>query len=207
MPFCVGLTGGIGSGKSTAASLFGEHGAAIVDTDAISHELTRPGGHAVEAIREAFGAGFIAADGGLDRPRMRERVFGDPAAKSKLEAILHPMIRTSARARVDAALAPYVILVVPLLLETGAYRDVIRRVLVVDCSEARQIERATRRSNLSAEAVRAIMASQLPRAERLARADDVLDNDGDLAGLRRQVAALHANYLALAGVSRSNGPQ
>ncbi len=198
MPFCVGLTGGIGSGKSTAAKLFGDLGAAVVDTDAISHELTRAGGSAIGAIREAFGDGYVTADGSLDRARMRERVFGDPAAKSKLEAILHPMIRERSRADVAAARQPYVILVVPLLLETGAYRDLVRRVLVVDCGEARQVERATRRSRLSDAEVRAIMASQLPREARRARADDVIDNDGGLDALRGQVGELHAKYLLLA---------
>lgn len=198
MPFCVGLTGGIGSGKSTAAALFAELGAAVIDTDAISHELTQPGGRAIDAIREAFGAGYIAADGSLDRPRMRERVFSDPAAKSRLEAILHPLIRERSRADVAAAKQPYAVLVVPLLLETGAYRDVTHRVLVVDCSEAKQIERATRRSRLSAAEVQAIMATQLPRAERRARADDLIDNDGGMESLRRQAGELHAKYLTLA---------
>jgi len=198
MPFCVGLTGGIGSGKSTAAALFAELGAAVIDTDAISHELTQPGGRAIDAIRQVFGAGYIAADGSLDRKRMRERVFSDPAAKSRLEAILHPLIRERARADVAAAKQPYVVLVVPLLLETGAYRDVTRRVLVVDCSEAKQIERATRRSRLSAAEVQAIMTTQLPRAERRARADDLIDNDSGMESLRRQAAELHAKYLTLA---------
>ncbi len=198
MPFCVGLTGGIGSGKSTAAALFAELGAAVIDTDAISHELTQPGGRAIDAIREAFGAGYIAADGSLDRPRMRERVFSDPAAKSRLEAILHPLIRERSRADVAAAKQPYAVLVVPLLLETGAYRDVTHRVLVVDCSEAKQVERATRRSRLSAAEVQAIMATQLPRAERRARADDVIDNDGGMESLRRQAGELHVKYLSLA---------
>jgi dephospho-CoA kinase len=198
MPFCVGLTGGIGSGKSTAAKLFGDFGAAVVDTDAISHELTQASGPAISAIREAFGDGYLAADGSLDRARMRELVFGKPAAKSKLEAILHPLIRERSRADVAAAKRPYVILVVPLLLETGAYRDLVRRVLVVDCSEARQVERATRRSRLSDAEVRAIMASQLPREARRARAHDVIDNDGGMDALRGQVGELHARYLVLA---------
>lgn len=198
MPFCVGLSGGIGSGKSTVAGMFEQCGAAVVDTDAISHELTRPGGDAIGAIRDAFGPGHIAADGSLDRARMRERVFRDPAAKARLEAILHPLIRERSRTSVAAAKQPYVILVVPLLLETGAYHDLVGRVLVIDCSEARQIERATRRSRLSADEVRAIMVSQLPRAERLRHADDVLDNDGGMEALRRQVGELHAKYLALA---------
>jgi dephospho-CoA kinase len=153
----------------------------------------------MSAIRSQFGPEYVAAGGGLDRGRMRGLVFQDATAKAKLEAILHPMIREAARARVGAARAPYVILVVPLLLETGACLDLARRVLVVDCSEARQVERAMRRSGLSAAEVRAIMAAQLPRAERLARADDVLDNDGGMEALGRQVGELHARYLALAG--------
>ena len=197
MPYCVGLTGGIGSGKSTAAGAFEALGAAVVDTDAISHEITAPGGAAIAAIRSQFGAESVAADGGLDRGRMRGLVFRDPAAKGKLEAIVHPMIREIARARVSAARAPYVVLVVPLLLETGAYREIARRVLVVDCSEARQVERAGARSGLSAGEVRQIMAAQMPRAERLARADDVLDNDGGMDALERQVGALHVRYLEL----------
>ena len=198
MGYCVGLTGGIGSGKSTAAGMFEALGAAVVDTDGLSHELTAPGGAAMPALREQFGPEYVAADGGLDRERMRRLVFQDAAARAKLEAILHPMIREMARERVTAARAPYVVLMVPLLLETGACLDIARRVLVVDCGEERQIERATRRSRLTAAEVRAIMASQLARAERLQRADDVLDNDGGMEALRRQVRELHARYLALA---------
>lgn len=199
MPFCVGLTGGIGSGKSTAAGMFEALGAAVVDTDGISRELTAPNGAAIPALREQFGPEYVAANGGLDRERMRRLVFDNDAARAKLEAILHPMIRDISRERVAAARAPYVILMVPLLLETGAVLDLARRVLVVDCSESRQLERATRRSGLSASEVRAIMATQLPRAERFARADDVLDNDGGMEALRRQVGELHAKYLTLAG--------
>lgn len=198
MPFCVGLTGGIGSGKSVAADMFKALGAAVVDTDEISRNLTSARGAAMRAIREQFGPEYIAADGSLDRERMRRLVFGNAAAKQQLEAILHPMIRAESLTRVAAASAPYVILVVPLLLETGAYLDLVQCVLVVDCSEERQIERAARRSGLSADEVRAIMASQLPRAARLGRVDDTLDNDGDLASLRRQVAQLHARYLSRA---------
>ena len=198
MTYCVGLTGGIGSGKSTVAGAFEALGAAVVDTDAISRKITAPGGAATASIRLQFGPEYIAADGSLDRARMRELVFQDPAARKKLEAILHPMIREIARAGVSAARAPYVVLVVPLLLETGAYRDLARRVLVVDCSEARQVERASRRSGLSAGEVRRIMSAQLPRAERLARADDVLDNDSGMDALKRQVGVLHARYLELA---------
>ena len=196
MPFCVGLTGGIGSGKSAAAEMFRALGAAVVDTDEIARDLTRADGAAMPAIREQFGPQYVAADGSLDREKMRRLVFGNTAEKLRLEAILHPMIRAESRARVATASAPYVILVVPLLLETGAYLDLVQRVLVVDRGEERQVERAARRSGLAADEVRAIMASQMPRATRRARADDTLDNDGDLASLRSQVAVLHAGYLA-----------
>jgi dephospho-CoA kinase len=198
MPFCVGLTGGIGSGKSVASSMFGELGAAIVDTDEISRALTAPGGAAIAAIRESFGPEHIAADGGLDRARMRSLVFGDADAKRKLEGILHPRIRDRMRAAVAAAREPYVIAVIPLLFETGVCRDLLQRVLVVDCEESEQVRRASSRSGLTAQEVRAIMAAQLPRTERLKRADDVLQNDGSVEALRAQVARLHARYLDLA---------
>ncbi|HXV11849.1 MAG TPA: dephospho-CoA kinase [Burkholderiales bacterium] len=198
MPFCVGLTGGIASGKTSAAKRFEELGAAVIDTDAIAHELTGPGGAAMAKIGDAFGADFVAPDGSLERIRMRQLVFGDPRARAKLEAILHPLIRAQARAQIAAAQQPYVMVVVPLLLETGAYRELVQRVLVVDCSEAQQIERAMRRSGLAESDVRAILAVQLSRAERLERADDVIDNSGGLETMRRQVDAMHAKYLALA---------
>ena len=197
MRFCVGLTGGIGCGKSQATGMFADLGADIVDTDAIAHELTAPGGLAMGAIAEAFGSDYVRENGSLDRDRMRERVFSDPTAKSRLEAIIHPMIRAESRRRVEEGAAPYVVLVVPLLLETGAYRDMVSRVLVVDCDESQQIARTMARSRLSEEAVRRIMAAQLPRAARLAQADDVLSNDADIASLRMQVAALHERYLEL----------
>jgi dephospho-CoA kinase len=199
MPFCVGLTGGIGSGKSVASGMFAELGAAVVDTDEISRALTAPGGAAISPIRRSFGVEYVATDGGLDRARMRGLVFGDAEARRKLEGILHPLIRDRLRADVAAARQPYVIAVIPLLFETGAYRDLLQRVLVVDCEESEQVRRASARSGLSAQEVRAIMATQLPRAERLKRADDVLVNDGSIEALRRQVARLHARYLDLAG--------
>lgn len=198
MAFCVGLTGGVGSGKSTAAEMFEALGAAVVDTDAISRELTGAQGTAMPAVRAQFGPEFVAADGSLDRDRMRRLVFADAAAKRRLEAILHPLIRAQSRARVAAARAPYVVLVVPLLLEAGGYRDLVDRVLVVDSGEEQQVERVARRSGLAADEVASIMAAQLARAERRARADDVLSNDGSIESLRRQVADLHARYLALA---------
>jgi dephospho-CoA kinase len=198
MPFCVGLTGGIGSGKSAASGMFDELGAGVVDTDEISRALTAPGGAAIVPIKDGFGAEYVASDGGLERARMRNLVFGDADAKRKLEGILHPRIRERMRADVAAARQPYVVAVIPLLFETGAYLDLLQRVLVVDCEESEQVRRASARSGLSAQEVRAIMAAQLPRAERLKRADDVLRNDGDLPALRKQVARLHALYLDLA---------
>ena len=198
LPFCIGLTGGVGSGKTSAARIFQELGAAVVDTDEIAHDLTRPGGAAVAAIRSEFGADYVAADGGLDRAKMRRLVFADAVARKKLEAILHPLIRKDSQARIAAAQQPYVLVVVPLLLETGAYRELIGRVLVIDCDEERQIARAMKRSALSSDEVRAIMAAQLPRAKRLAAADDVLHNDADLEALRRQAEALHEKYVTLA---------
>ena len=198
MPFCVGLTGGIGSGKSSAARIFEELGAAVVDTDEISHALTRAGGTALPAIRSAFGEAYIAADGGLARASMRQHVFSDATARRKLEAILHPLIRQAVHARVAAAGEPYVMIVVPLLLETGAYRDLLHRILVVDCSEDAQVARTMARSGLAEAEVRAIMAAQVPRAARLAAADDVLLNDDDLAALQSAAEALHRRYLTLA---------
>ena len=198
MAYCVGLTGGIGSGKSAASDRFGEFGAGVVDTDEISRELTAPAGAAIEEIRKQFGPEFVTADGGLDRARMRRLVFADAAARRKLEAILHPLIRARTRAAIAAAAQPYVVVVVPLLLETGACAELVQRVLVVDCEEAAQVRRTMARSGLSAGEVREIMATQLPRAERLRRADDVLANDGDLPALQRRVARLHARYLDLA---------
>jgi dephospho-CoA kinase len=198
MTYCVGLTGGIGSGKSVASALFAELGAGVVDTDEISRALTAPGGAAMSALRDAFGPEYVAADGGLDRARMRDLVFGDPDAKRRLEGILHPLIRGRSRAAVAAAREPYVIAVIPLLFETGAYSDLVQRVVVVDCDEGRQVERAAARGAMAEADVRRIIAAQLPRAERLKRADDVLDNDGSVAALRSQVAGLHARYLELA---------
>jgi dephospho-CoA kinase len=196
MAFCVGLTGGIGCGKTAATEMFAELGAGVVDTDVISRELTAPGGAAMPEIAREFGDEYLAPDGSLDRPRMRALVFGDSAAKRRLEAILHPLIRDESRRRIAASTAPYVLLVVPLLLETGSYSDLLNRVLVVDCSPARQIERVMARSGLSADEVSRIMKAQIGRAERLARADDVLTNDEDIKALRHEVTKLHKKYAA-----------
>ena len=201
MTFIVGLTGGIGSGKSAAATLFEEFGAAVVDTDAIAHALTAPGGTAIAPIRDAFGDEVVAPNGALDRAAMRRKVFTAAQAKGRLEAILHPMIRAEADRRSAAARAPYVVLVVPLLVESGGYRSRVQRVTVVDCPEAVQVARVMSRSGLSAEEARAIMAAQVGREARLAVADDVIDNGGELAALRPQIEALHRRYLEMAAVS------
>lgn len=197
-PFTVGLTGGIGSGKSAAADLFGELGAAIVDTDLISHQLTGPGGGAMPAIRAQFGDDVVRDDGALDRAVMRQRVFADPAARVALEGILHPMIRAESERQVLAAQAPYVVLVVPLLIESGVYRERCDRICVVDVPESVQVERVVSRSGLTPDEVRAIIRAQTDRATRCAAAHDIIDNSFDFDRLRSQVESLHARYLVLA---------
>lgn len=178
--------------------MFAELGAGVVDTDVISHELTAAGGGAMEAIANELGRDYVLPDGGLDRKRMRSLVFTDPLAKRKLEAILHPLIRASSQDRIAAAMEPYVLLVVPLLLETGGYRNLLNRVLVIDCDEEQQIARTMARSGITEDEVRRIMQAQLARDERLKCADDVLHNDDDIKSLRRQVEALHREYLTSA---------
>jgi dephospho-CoA kinase len=195
--FSVGLTGGIGCGKSTVADLFAALGATIVDTDVIAHALTAPQGAAMPAIVAEFGPDFAQPDGALDRARMRTLVFSDATARARLEAILHPRIRAATEAAGQAATGDYVIYVVPLLIESGSWRDRVTRVLAIDCSEDTQVARVMQRSGLSADEVRAIMATQVTRARRLAEADDVVDNDAGLEALRAQVQALHERYLAL----------
>ena len=202
-PYAVGLTGGIGSGKSAVAERFGKLGVAVIDSDEIAHELTRPGGPAIGPIRRAFGAGVIGADGALDRTKMRRLAFGDPAAKKKLEAILHPLIREESARRSERADSAYAILVVPLLVEGGIDRSRYARVLVVDCTEAQQVERAMRRSGLSESEVRDILAAQATREQRLVFADDVIDNSGAPEALERQVSRLHEKYLTLAAKSKA----
>lgn len=198
-PFCIGLTGGIGCGKTTVSDRFAALGVAVIDTDEIARVLTAPGGEAVAKIEEAFGSEFIDGHGALDRSRMRGLVFADPDAKRALEKILHPLIRDQVAQRIKAAQSsPYVVLVVPLLFETDAYRDLVRRTLVVDCDEALQVTRTRQRSGLSEADVRAIIATQVPRKTRLEAADDIIVNDGDMRQLDARIAELHRHYLALA---------
>jgi len=190
----VGLTGGIGSGKSAAADEFARLGATVVDTDAIAHELTEQGGGAVPQIERLFGQEFVR-DGRMDRSRMRQRVFGDASAKEALESLLHPLIREESKRRIAAATGPYVVHVVPLLVESPDYRRRVDRVLVVDAPEEIRVARVRERSGLAEDEVRAIMRTQAARDTRLAAADDVIDNAGPLEALRKQVAALHEKYL------------
>lgn len=195
--YVVGLTGGIGSGKSTVADLFVEAGAGLVDTDAIARELTLADGLAMPALTAEFGSTILASDGALDRAAMRQLAFADPSARSRLEGILHPLIRRISAERCQAATQPYVILAVPLLVEAGNCRERCDRIVVVDCPESLQIERVMARSGLSADEVKAIMAAQATRQERLAAADDVVVNDADRTKIIEQVKACHSNYLAL----------
>ena len=195
--FVVGLTGGVGSGKSTVANLFVGKGIVLVDTDAIAHELTGPDGAAMSALVAEFGPAVVNAQGGLDRAVMRQKVFADPGARARLEGILHPQIRQISADRCRAAVSPYVILAVPLLVESGTFRQRCHRVVTVDCLESRQIERVMARNSLSAGEVNAIMGAQSTRAQRLAVADDVVLNDAGLDALNGQVNALHQKYLRL----------
>ena len=192
----VGLTGGIGSGKSAVADLFAAHGVPVVDTDALAHALTAPGGAAMPAIRAAFGDGVVGPAGALDRAAMRAVAFSDPTARKRLEAILHPMIRAEGERLLSRCLrtAPYAILMVPLLVESGDYRRRVDRVAVVDCAVETQVARVMSRNGLTRAEVERILAAQASRSERLAAADDVIDNDGALADLGPRVATLHAEY-------------
>ena len=202
MNYLVGLTGGIGSGKSTVADMFAERGVRIIDADAISHSFTQAGGAAIAAIRDSFGTEFIDQHGALDRPKMRETVFADAAAKQRLESILHPLILARIKSLAACATdAPYTLIVIPLLFESGRYADWLQRVITVDCPEEIQIARSIRRSHLDESAVRAIMTQQLDNAQRLRLAHEAIRNDGSLIDLQDRVAALHGRLSALAAES------
>jgi dephospho-CoA kinase len=202
-PIRIGLTGGIGSGKSTVARLLAQEGAAVIDTDAIARQLTLPGGAAIEAIRSAFGDDLIDATGAMDRTRMRDLAFSEPGAKQRLEAILHPMIGAETERQAAAALAAWAALIVfdvPLLVESLAaskrWRERADRILVVDCSEATQVARVMARSGWSEPAVRAVIAQQATREQRRAAADDLILNDGvSVEELAQQVHTLARSWL------------
>ena len=208
--FVVGLTGGIGSGKSTVARLFADQGATTIDADQISRELTMANGRAMPMIRDAFGESFVSPDGALDRAVMRERAFADENAKATLEAILHPLIREEIAQQVNRAAtngAPYVVLEIPLLFEAMSYRNTLSRTLCVDCPVSAQIIRVRQRSKLSDAEIRAIIAAQIPRAIRLQLADEVIENVANQDDLIAPVAVFHQHYQSLAACSESNQGQ
>lgn len=203
MAFVVGLTGGIGSGKSALAERLAARGAGLVDADLVAHQLTAPGGAAIPALRAEFGDAAINAEGALDRAWMRQRAFADRGIKARLEAILHPLIGAAVDRQIAAAAAcsPYVVVAVPLLVESGRWRERVQRVLVVDCAESTQLARVLTRPGLTAETARAIMDVQAGRDERLAAADDVVVNESDLAALDGHAQRLHDFYLDLAAAA------
>lgn len=189
----IGLTGGIGSGKSTVAGLFAQLGVPVVDTDEISHALTASGQPAVDAIVRVFGSEVRDAKGALDRAALRDQIFRDPSKRVALESILHPLIRREVEQRLEMLDAPYVIIVVPLLIESG-FADLVNRILVVDSTEEDQIRRVQQRSGLAESEIRRIVAAQLGRSTRRAQAYDVIVNDADLAHLAREVQRLDHAY-------------
>ena len=200
--YLVGLTGGIGSGKSEVAAAFAARGADVLDADDIAHAISRRGEAGHRAVAQSLGSSFVGADGELDRVALRRRAFDDPAFRRELEALLHPLIATRLDDAIDRLSGPYGVLVVPLLLERGGLKERVARVLVVDCPEQEQVRRVQLRSGLSADDVRKIMATHLPRAERLAAADDVIDNSGSRDALAPQVERLDRRYRELARASR-----
>ena len=199
----IGLTGGIGSGKSAVASLLMTRGIPIIDTDEIAHRLTEPGQPAFDEIVRNFGQDILDANRRIDRDKLRERVFENAGERQRLEAILHPRIREMVREKLEALHAPYCILVVPLLIESG-FIDLVDRVLVVDASEGVQIQRTVARSGLTEPEIRKIIAAQVSRAQRLQKADDVIDNNGDRKHLETEVERLHQWYLSLAATVKKN---
>lgn len=190
------ITGGVASGKSAACARFAELGAEVIDADQVSRDLVQPGTEGLRDVIAAFGPEMLTADGQLDRRRMREHVFADPAARKRLEAILHPKVRIELRRRAALSQAPYTLLAIPLLVETGHY-DWVRGIIAVDVSEATQIERLIRRDRVDAALARQMLAAQTSREARLAMADYVLDNNGTPDALRAQVDSLHAKLLSL----------
>ena len=203
----IGLTGGIGSGKSAVAHAFAALGVEVVDADDLAHRLTRPGAPGYRAVVERFGSAFLSSTGEIDRAALRELVFADDASRRELESMLHPMIGAEMRDAIARWRGAYGIAVVPLLLERGGVRGAVDRVLVVDCPEDEQVRRVMARSGMTPAQVHAIMATQLPRKARLACADDILDNGGDLYAIAPQVLRLDARYRELArerGTTRAN---
>ena len=201
-PFRVGLTGGIASGKSTAAKFFGALGAPIIDTDQLARDVVEPGQPPLERLVERFGPSILTEDGHLDRPALRNIVFSDPRARADLEALTHPAIGAAVEARSAEAGGIYQVLVIPLLVEKNIGQQ-LDRVVVVDCEEELQIRRLQARDGSTLEQAQAILNAQASRATRLKAAHDVIKNDGDMSAVRDQVAALHARYLELAQQART----
>ena len=197
-PLVIGLTGGIGSGKSEVAAAFAARGVEVADADQAAHAVSARGTAGLAAVVAEFGPESLAAGGELDRAWLRRRVFADAGARARLESILHPLIHAFLDQALAAWRGPYGLLSVPLLLERGGLLPRVARVLVVDCPEEEQVRRVAGRSGLAPAEVRAVMATQLPRAARLARADDVIDNSGAMAEIAPQVARLDAKYRELA---------
>ena len=198
MTLIVGLTGGIGCGKSSVSQFFSELGMTVIDTDVIAHNLTQSDSPAIPTIRKCFGDHFITSTGMLDRNKMRELVFNDDSARTTLEKILHPLILEEVNLLLKQTDSPYVILVIPLLFETKDYQQIVDRILVVDCDEQQQIARVMARSHLSEQQVRAIIATQTPRINRLQYANDIIVNNQDINYLRMQILHLHHEYMLLA---------
>jgi dephospho-CoA kinase len=193
----VGLTGGIASGKSLVGAMFVKLGAALVDTDVIAREVVAPGEPGLTAVAAAFGPAVLLASGEINRPALRALVFEDGAKRLALEAILHPLIRARTRAQLAALTTPYALVAVPLLVETS-FKDLVDRILVVDCPEATQLERLMRRDGIPRAEALAMLRAQADRAARLKAAHDVIDNSGTPEAARRQVAQFHGRYLGLA---------
>ncbi|MGR3970906.1 dephospho-CoA kinase [Shewanella sp. 1180_01] len=201
--FVVGLTGGIGSGKTTVANLFAAEGISLVDADIVAREVVAPGSTGLEAIVTHFGAEILTPEGELDRAKLRQRIFSHPEEREWLNQLLHPMIRQEMLAQVEKATSTYVIMVVPLLFENGLDR-LVNRTLVVDISPELQINRTVKRDNVDASQVNNIISSQCSRSEKLARADDIIDNQGEISSLKREVQALHQRYLQLSGTDNAH---
>ncbi|AEG09779.1 dephospho-CoA kinase [Shewanella baltica] len=201
--FVVGLTGGIGSGKTTVANLFAAEGITLVDADIVAREVVAPGSKGLEAIVTHFGAEILTPEGELERAKLRQRIFSHPEEREWLNQLLHPMIRQEMLAQVEKATSAYVIMVVPLLFENGLDR-LVNRTLVVDISPELQINRTVKRDNVDASQVNNIISSQCSRSEKLARADDIIDNQGEISTLKREVLALHQRYLQLSGTDNAH---
>lgn len=195
----IGLTGGIGSGKSTVAELFKKRGANYVDADVVARDVVAPGTDALTAISAKFGSEILQQDGQLNRAKLRQVIFQDTSAKHWLESLLHPAIRQQMLQQLAASQTPYTLLVAPLLLENGLHK-LVERVLVIDVTEQTQLARTIQRDSNSAEQVKAIMAAQLSREQRLTLADDIIDNNGSAKDLDAQVDYLHAKYLELSAI-------